>query len=148
MVCLGNICRSPLAEGILQHKINQMNLNASVDSAGTSNFHVGESPDIRSIEKAKEYHFDISQQKGRQFTSSDFENFDLIYVMDKSNLSNVLALANTNSDKAKVKLIMSEIESPEQLEVPDPYYGQSDAFEKVYQMLNKATEIIKKKYLI
>ena len=144
MVCLGNICRSPLAEGILQSKLPN---NFLVDSAGTANYHVNSSPDIRSIEVAKKYGLNISKQKGRQFTVSDFDAFDLIYVMDTSNYDNVIALARNEEDKAKVKFILNEIYPNQNHDVPDPYYGGKQGFESVYKMLDEACDIISEKLL-
>lgn len=141
MVCLGNICRSPLAEGILKSKLP----HHVVDSAGTSAHHEGEAPDIRSIEVAKQHNIDISQQKSRPFKTSDFDVFDTIYVMDTSNYQNVIKLARTKEDKQKVKLILNEIAS-ENLEVPDPYYGGENGFKNVYNMLDQATDHIAKKF--
>lgn len=141
MVCLGNICRSPLAEGILRHLAVSQNLAIEVDSCGTANYHVGSKPDVRSIKKAKEYDIDISNLRGRQFQTSDFDMFDLIYVMDQSNYNNVIALARNEQDKQKVKLILNEI-SDKNDEVPDPYYGEADGFEHVYQLLNEACKNI------
>ncbi|AXT20570.1 low molecular weight phosphotyrosine protein phosphatase [Flavobacteriaceae bacterium AU392] len=143
MVCLGNICRSPLAEGILKSKLPKDNF--FIDSAGTANYHVGEKPDKRSIAIAKQYDIDISFQKGRQFKTSDFDTFDLIYVMDNSNYNNVIALARHNTDIKKVKLILDELNTGTNLEVPDPYYGGDKGFENVYQMLDKACNNIAKK---
>ena len=137
MVCLGNICRSPLAEGILKSKIDPHFYY--IDSAGTSAFHSGELPDKRSIEVAKKYGIDISNQRSRQFVSVDFEIFDTIYVMDKSNEKNILALAKNNEDRKKIKLILNEI-APEKNNVPDPYYD--NGFENVYKMLNEACDKI------
>jgi protein-tyrosine phosphatase len=133
MVCLGNICRSPLAEGLLKSKVDSDFI--FVDSAGTSAFHRGELPDKRSITIARKYNIDITNQKSRQFIAADFEIFDTIYVMDHSNKNNVLALAKNNNDRNKVKLILSEIQD-HSLDVPDPYYD--NGFDNVYQMLNKA----------
>lgn len=144
MVCLGNICRSPLAEGILQHKINeQIRLGNElfktweVDSAGTSAFHAGEKPDRRSIKVAQENGIDITNQRSRQFRGWDFEAFDTIYAMDMSNYKNILALANNEAEKQKVKLIMNEVFPKENINVPDPYYGDY-GFENVFKMLDKA----------
>lgn len=145
MVCLGNICRSPLAEGILKHKVQERNLNWQVDSAGTSGFHAGEKPDRRSIAEAKKHQIDISQQRSRQFRCWDFETYDLIYVMDTSNLQDVLSMANSEEEKAKVILIMNELEPEANINVPDPYYGEY-GFENVYNMLDKACEAIVNKY--
>jgi len=141
MVCLGNICRSPLAEGILRHLAISHNLAIEVDSCGTANYHVGAKPDTRSIKKAKEYGIDISNLRGRQFQTSDFDMFDLIYVMDQSNYNNIIALTRSEADKQKVKLILNEISNSDN-EVPDPYYGEADGFEHVYQLLNEACQNI------
>jgi protein-tyrosine phosphatase len=136
MVCLGNICRSPLAEGVLQSKlpINK----CIVDSAGTANYHVGTAPDKRSIVTAKKFGIDISQQKCRQLSKSDFETFDYIYVMDNSNYKNVIAIAPNEASKKKVKLILNELEPIGNLEVPDPYYGEMEDFEHVFHLLDEA----------
>lgn len=136
MVCLGNICRSPLAEGILQSKISKE--FCIVDSAGTANYHVGEAPDKRSVATAKKFGVDISQQKCRQFKKSDFDEFDFIYAMDKSNYRNIIALAPNEATKAKVQLILNESHPNSNLEVPDPYYGGIEGFEDVYNMLDEA----------
>lgn len=142
MVCLGNICRSPLAEGILKSKVNS--LLAEVDSAGTGAYHVGELPDKRSIEIAKTYGLDITNQKARKFTVDDFDNFDIIYAMDTSNFENILKLARNENDKLKVKLILNEIFPNEDLDVPDPYYGGKFGFKNVYKMLDEACTKISK----
>ncbi|SFI74162.1 protein-tyrosine phosphatase [Kaistella treverensis] len=135
MVCLGNICRSPLAEGILQAKLHE---DFTVDSAGTIDMHEGEMPDHRSIEIAAKYNIDICEQKSRPFTYEDFQIFDRIYCMDKKNLADVLALAKTENDRNKVSLLA------ENLEVPDPYWGDMKDFDEVFQLLEKACEKIAK----
>ncbi|MBA0884310.1 low molecular weight protein-tyrosine-phosphatase [Flavobacterium undicola] len=140
MVCLGNICRSPLAEGILASKLPQDKF--TVDSAGTGSWHVGHSPDARSIAIAKKHELDISKQQGRQFETTDFDTFDYIYVMDKSNYNNVIHLAKNETQKAKVQIILNELYPNENVDVPDPYYGISNGFEMVYQMLDKACDSI------
>lgn len=142
MVCLGNICRSPLAEGILASKIDKNKI--LVDSAGTSNWHVGKTPDPRSIATAKQFGIDISNQRARQFTVSDFDNFDHIYVMDNSNYNDVISLARNEEDKQKVKRILDVLAPSESLEVPDPYYGGDSGFTNVYKMLEEAFDIIVK----
>ncbi len=142
MVCLGNICRSPLAEGILASKIDKNKI--LVDSAGTSNWHVGKTPDPRSIATAKQFGIDISNQRARQFTVSDFDNFDHIYVMDNSNYNDVISLARNEEDKQKVKRILDVLAPGESLEVPDPYYGGDSGFTNVYKMLEEAFDIIVK----
>jgi len=143
MVCLGNICRSPLAEGILKSKI--FSFKTFVDSAGTGAYHVGEKPDKRSIAIANTNGIDISNQKARKFTVEDFELFDIIYVMDNSNYKNVISLARNTQDSAKVKLILNEVFPSENLDVPDPYYGGEYGFKNVYNMLNEACDIVAKK---
>jgi len=140
MVCLGNICRSPLAEGILKSKVDASNV--LVDSAGTGHWHIGNKPDPRSIEVAKKHGLDITNQRGRQFTQKDFENFDYIFVMDTSNRDNVLELAKKESDNQKVHLILDELFPNENVDVPDPYYGGDQGFEQVYQMLDQACDKI------
>lgn len=141
MVCLGNICRSPLADGLLRQKVTENKLKVEVDSAGTSAYHVGDAPDHRMTATAKSRGTDISFLRARQFKSNDFQEFDLIYVMDHSNLKNVLSLAQNEVDKEKVKLILGEISNSD-AEVPDPYFGGQLGFEQVYDMLDEATEII------
>lgn len=143
MVCLGNICRSPLAEGILQSKLDKTKF--LVDSAGTSDWHSGKQPDKRSIAIAKRFGVDISAQRARQFKIEDFEVFHYIYVMDNSNYKDILALAPNNKVKEKVRIIMNEIFEGENVDVPDPYYGLEGGFENVYIMLDKACSIIRKK---
>ena len=139
MVCLGNICRSPLAEGILKSKVDATNIY--VDSAGTAGYHVGNAPDPRSIKVAHEHGIDISSQVCRKFTVSDFDTFDLIYAMDKNNYGNIIHLARRKEDAEKVKLLLSELNT-EHIEVPDPYYDAEDGFENVFQMIDKACNII------
>ncbi|WP_422348237.1 low molecular weight protein-tyrosine-phosphatase [Flagellimonas sp.] len=142
MVCLGNICRSPLAEGVLRSKIDEGAI--FVDSAGTAGYHVGNAPDKRSIAVALKHGIDISHQKCRKFSANDFQEFDVIYVMDLSNFSNVLRLANSREDEKKVKLLLDEVDLGFN-EVPDPYYGGPDGFENVYQMVDMACEVIAQK---
>ncbi len=140
MVCLGNICRSPLAEGILKSKVDPNKV--FVDSAGTGNYHVGGLPDSRSIAIAQKYLLDITDQRCRQFRVSDFDEFDLIYVMDNSNRRDVLKLARDEKDRAKVKMILNEIFPNENVDVPDPYTGGDFGFENVYKMLEEACSIL------
>ena len=142
MVCLGNICRSPLAEGILKSKVSPYEVQ--VDSAGTGGYHVGSLPDSRSIDVAQKHGIDIRDQRCRKFTPMDFNEFDSIYVMDRSNYSNVIALSETETDRKKVKLLLDEIDLGIS-EVPDPYYGGVDGFEYVYGLIDQAcTQIVKK----
>ena len=136
MVCLGNICRSPLAEGILKSKLPQDSF--FIDSAGTGNYHIGKAPDSRATAIAKKNGLDISKLSGRQFDVSDFDDFDYIYVMDESNYRNVIQLARNDQDKLKVKFILDEVEPDKNNPVPDPYYGGNDGFENVFNMLDEA----------
>jgi len=140
MVCLGNICRSPLAEGILKSKIDPDKIH--VESAGTGDWHIGQLPDKRSVKVAKEHNLDITDQRGRQFNTSDFDNFDMIFVMDNSNYEDVIALARNDDDKKKVHLMLNEIFPGENLDVPDPYMGGESGFKRVYDMLDQATDKI------
>tara|TARA_R110000868_G_scaffold99653_1_gene274190 strand:- start:6303 stop:6770 length:468 start_codon:yes stop_codon:yes gene_type:complete len=140
MVCLGNICRSPLAEGILASKLPKEKF--TVDSAGTGSWHIGHAPDSRSIAIAKKYKLDISKQKGRQFNTSDFKTYDYIYVMDKSNYDDVIELSKTQEQKNKVQIILNELYPNENVDVPDPYFGMPNGFDIVYTMLNEVCEII------
>tara|TARA_B100001093_G_scaffold520511_1_gene617255 strand:- start:65569 stop:66015 length:447 start_codon:yes stop_codon:yes gene_type:complete len=139
MVCLGNICRSPLAEGILKNKAK--NLDLIIDSAGTANYHVGKNPDIRSIEIAEKHGVDIKNQIARQFTKNDFINFDVIYAMDKQNYYDIIRKASSKLEIEKVKLILSESNNNFDC-VPDPYYGGKNGFHDVYNMLDEACEKI------
>lgn len=141
MVCLGNICRSPLAEGILKSKVNPANV--FVDSAGTGAWHSGSLPDKRSIAVAKKYDIDLTDQCARVFLPEDFDKFDHIYVMDQSNYKNVCRLAPNDEALNKVQLILNEIEADKNLEVPDPYYGGDQGFENVFKMLDQACDKIK-----
>ena len=141
MVCLGNICRSPLAEGILQNKT--LDLNVEVDSAGTASYHLGKSPDPRSVQIAKDNSIDIGHQKARQFTVTDFDIFDKIYAMDTQNLNNIMSLTRNSKDKAKVDLILHELNPGSFESVPDPYYGGDQGFQDVYDLLDHACEKIK-----
>lgn len=142
MVCLGNICRSPLAEGILKSKLNS---NFTVESADTAAYHVGNKPDPRSIAVARQNGLNITNQRARKFTRQDFEDFDVIYAMDNSNYQNIIALAKNYQHKEKVKLILNESYPNKNLDVPDPYYGGDKGFENVYSMLDHACEIIAKR---
>ncbi len=142
MVCLGNICRSPLAQGILESKASK---NVYVDSAGTAAYHQGNLPDKRSVEVAAKYGLDITNQRARKFKKEDFDTFDVIYVMDESNLADILLLARNNQDQQKVKLILNEIHPDKNQSVPDPYYGGDSGFENVYKMLDEACNQIVKK---
>jgi len=138
MVCLGNICRSPLAEGILRHQLKEAGImDWEIDSAGTGGWHGGELPDRRSIEVAKKYDIDITSQRARKLNGYDLENFDLIFAMDASNYTDILKLSQNKAERDKVKLIMNEAYPGQNKQVPDPYYNDN-GFEEVFQMLDKA----------
>lgn len=145
MVCLGNICRSPIAEGILFSKLPKDAF--IVASAGTGNWHVGQQPDLRSIAVSKKYGIDIANQKCQQFNTADFDTFDYIYVMDSSNYDEVIKLAKNENQKKKVTLILNELYPNENRNVPDPYFGSENGFELVYKMLEETCEIIAKKLI-
>lgn len=140
MVCLGNICRSPLAEGILKSKLPKDQF--VIDSAGTASYHIGSPPDRRAMSIAKKNGLDISGLRGRQFNVDDFERFDYIYVMDESNYNNVMALARSEEDKNKVRFILNETYPNQNYDVPDPYYGGPEGFENVFKMLDEACNVI------
>ena len=145
MICLGNICRSPIAEGVMRAKIEKYGIAAQVDSCGTAGYHIGQSPDHRAIQTLKNYTIDISNLKGRQFQISDFDHFDLIYTMDSNNYSDIIALARNDKDKKKVKLLLNESYPDSQKVVPDPYYGDFKDFEHTYRLVEEACEIIAKR---
>ncbi len=145
MVCLGNICRSPLAEGLLASKLPKNTF--LVDSAGTGHWHVGKQPDERSIAVAKKNGLDISYQRAKHFSVADFDAYDYIYVMDNTNYNDVIALAKNEDHKSKVNLILNELFPGENVDVPDPYYGSQFGFDSVYQMLDETCDIIAKKLI-
>lgn len=139
MICLGNICRSPLAEGILKQKIAAKGLHWEVDSAGTSGYHDGELPDRRSIAVAAAHNLDITNQRSRQITKADLDAYDWLLVMDSSNYNNVKKICTTQEQVEKIKLIMNFVAPARNTPVPDPYW-EDDGFEQVYQMLDEACE--------
>ena len=142
MVCLGNICRSPIADGLLRRKVKENNLNIFVDSAGTAAYHIGKAPDSRMCSTAEEFGTNIKSLVARKFTINDFDDFDIIYAMDESNRQNILSLARNNSDREKVRLILNELDSDSNLSVPDPYYGSLEDFKAVYELVEKVTSVI------
>lgn len=142
MVCLGNICRSPLAHGVMQSKLSKENFY--IDSAGTAAYHVGNPPDKRSILVAKQNGLDISAQSARQFKVSDFDTFDYIYAMDQSNYNNIISLARHSNDIEKVKLFLEANPFVKNKDMPDPYYGGQNGFEHVYNLVNETCDILAK----
>jgi len=145
MVCLGNICRSPMAEGIMRAKIEKYHIDATVDSCGTAAYHVGDRPDPRAIQTLKKHDLDISHLHGRQFEMEDLERFDLIYTMDESNYRNIMNLAKTKTEESKVAMILNTIYPNENIPVPDPYYGGQNGFDQNYELLDLACEEIAKR---
>ena len=137
-VCLGNICRSPLAEGIMLSLNAKLQLGWTIDSAGTSNYHIGEAPDSRSISNAAKHGVNLSTLRARQFKQEDFAKFDYVLAMDKNNLNNVLQLAATDAEKKKAFLFLEFVNHKTLKEVPDPYYGSSEDFEQVFQLVYEA----------
>ncbi len=145
MVCLGNICRSPLAHAILESKLPKNKF--LVESAGTGDWHVGDKPDKRSIAVAKKNGLDISKQRGRLFQKSDFDEFDYIFAMDNSNYNNILNLATNFEATQKVQLILNELFPNENVDVPDPYFGLENGFDSVYKMLDDSCEVLSKRLI-
>ena len=143
MVCLGNICRSPLAEGILRSKVDS-NL-VTVDSARTAGYHIGSKPDPRSVSVAHKYGIDITDQRCRLFTRRDFHDFDLIYAMDRNNFRDIVAMADEPEQRQKVKLLLEEVKL-DYREVPDPYYGGEQGFEMVFEMISAACDVIAERF--
>lgn len=146
MVCLGNICRSPLAEGILKHKLQKINVNAEVDSAGIADYHVGEQPDKRTIKNALSHGIDLTDLRARQFSPEDFKRFDLIYAADASIYHALMMMAPDDEAKKKVRMMTEELYPGQNIDVPDPYYGGEEGFEKVFQLINKSCDAIIEKY--
>lgn len=135
-----------MAEGILRDKAKDAGVNISIDSAGTGHWHIGQSPDERAEATAKKFGVDISALRGRQFSVSDFDEFDEIYVMDKSNYEDVLALSRNHQDEEKVEMILNLTSPGKNHSVPDPYFGGISGFDKVFKMLDEACEVIIKKH--
>jgi len=140
IVCLGNICRSPMAEGILKEKAKSKGLDVFIDSAGTSSEHSREHPDPRAIKTAKKFGVDISRLRARQFSQKDFDSFDRIFVMDSSNYSDVVSLARDKKDIDKVELFLESAGNTRIIDVPDPWFGGMEGFDDVFTMLNDASE--------
>jgi protein-tyrosine phosphatase len=145
MVCMGNICRSPMAEGVVRHFFELNKIDAIIDSAGTIGFHTGETPDHRAQYEMRKQGIDISKFTARKFSVNDFDRFDLILTMDLENLRDVLSLARTESDKNKIQLFMNIPYPGKNIPVPDPYFGDDDGFHKVYLMLKDGAEELVRK---
>jgi protein-tyrosine phosphatase len=148
MVCLGNICRSPLAEGILQDKAFKAGLNWSVESAGTNSYHTGDCPHHLSQKVAKLNGIDISRQRARRFVPEDFERYDKIYALAGDVMNDIGYIAKNKFDGEKIDLLMNELYPGRNLDVPDPYYGSEAGYHEVYKMLDKVCDKIIEKYTI
>ncbi|HEY6902580.1 MAG TPA: low molecular weight protein-tyrosine-phosphatase [Puia sp.] len=146
MVCLGNICRSPLAEGILQHKADAAGLGWQVDSAGTNGFHIGEAPHPLSQKVGRLNGIDISGQRARRFTAADFQQYDRIYALAGDVLDNIRRVAGKAYDPARADLLMNELHPGRNEDVPDPYYGPEAGYHDVYKMIDEAADRIITKY--
>ncbi|MFT4061263.1 MAG: low molecular weight protein-tyrosine-phosphatase [Edaphocola sp.] len=146
MVCLGNICRSPIAEGVMQHIANQRNLNWQIDSAGTERYHIGEPPHRYSQKICQKYGIDISGQRARQITRADLERYDLVYAMATDVMAEIKYMAGTNPSSGKVKLFLEEKYPGQNRNVPDPWYGPEDGFVQVYDLIADNCAFIADKY--
>ncbi len=139
-VCLGNICRSPLAEGIFADKARKIGLKVEVDSAGFERFHNGDRADPRSVAVAKAHGIDLNGHTARMFTVRDFDHYDRVYVMDRNNYNDVMGVARDTEDEQKVDFMMNLVYPGENRPVPDPWYGGKEGFENVFRMLDEACE--------
>ncbi len=146
MVCLGNICRSPLAEGIVQHKAAAAGLNWTVDSAGTNGYHVGEAPHTLSQKVAKLNGIDISRQRANRFAASDFDKYDKIYAMAGDVIDEMKWIAGAKYDAGKVDLFMNELHPGRNEDIPDPWYGTEPGYHRTYEMIDKAADALINKY--
>ena len=146
MVCLGNICRSPLAEGILQEKARTAGLNWEVDSAGTNGYHIGEAPHPLSQKVARQHGIDISWQRARKFTAADFQRYDKIYAMAGDVIDDMRRIAGRQFDPTKVDLLLNEARPGSDEDVPDPWYGPEPGYHEVYALIDKAADKIIQRY--
>ncbi len=148
MVCLGNICRSPLAEGILQQKAFEAGLAWSVESAGTNSYHTGEPPHPLSQKVARLNGIDISTQRARRFAAADFDSYDKIYALAGDVLDDIMRIAKNKFDAGKAELLMNEQFPGKNLDVPDPYYGTEPGYHEVYKMISEVCDRIIEKYSV
>jgi len=146
MVCLGNICRSPLAEGILKHKAKAAGLNWHIDSAGTNGYHIGEAPHRLSQKVAKLNGIDICDQKARLFVKEDFDRYDKIYALADDVLDEIKWMAKEKYDAKKIDLLLNELHPGKNLSVPDPWYGPEPGYHEVYKIIEAACDAIIRKY--
>jgi len=140
MVCLGNICRSPLAEGILRDKARAAGLDWEIDSAGTNGYHVGEAPHPLSVKVARNNGIDIGGQRARQFSAADFQRFDKIYAMSGDVIDEMRRIAGRQFDASKVDLLMNEVHPGRNEDIPDPWYGPEPGYHEVYALIDQAAE--------
>jgi protein-tyrosine phosphatase len=138
MVCLGNICRSPMAEGVLRHLAKNRGVDLEIDSCGTAGYHIGSPPDRRAVYTMSVHGIDISELRARQFKKADFSNFDYIVTMDVNNFDDIMTLANSDTEAGKVRLMLNYSSPHENQPVPDPYYGGDEGFENVYHLLSES----------
>lgn len=148
MVCLGNICRSPLAEGIMKEKIIAAEIDWLVDSAGTNGFHTGEAPHVLSQKVASLHGIDISKQRARRFVKSDLESFDKVYAMAEDVLQDIKKICGEKYDNKKVALFLNELYPGQNRDVPDPWYGPEAGYHEVYELIDKTCDVIIENYLI
>jgi protein-tyrosine phosphatase len=148
MVCLGNICRSPLAEGILKHKAKQAGLNWQVDSAGTNGYHIGEAPHHLSQKVAKLNGVDICEQRARRFEAADFDRYDKIYAMADDVINDMKRMAGRKFNPAKADLLLNELYPGANKSVFDPWYGEEPGYHQVYKMIDEACEAIIEKFKV
>lgn len=141
-VCLGNICRSPMAEGIMKEKVRQRGLRVEVDSCGTGDYHEGENPDPRAREEMEKRGFDISELIARGFRDEDFEHFDRILTMDEDNQQRIKERARNAEEERKVDMLLNLLPDTQGSSVPDPYFGAKDGFKTVYELLDRATDAL------
>lgn len=146
MVCLGNICRSPMAEGIMRHKIAQGGLNWEVCSAGTESYHIGEAPHLSAQKVCNAHGIDISGQRAARFTDGDFHNYDKIYAMAGDVLQEMKYIAGSSYDSSKALLFLNELFAGSNRSVPDPYYGTEADFNIAYDLIDRACDTIIEKY--
>jgi protein-tyrosine phosphatase len=146
MVCLGNICRSPLAEGILQAKARKAGLDWTIESAGTNRYHIGEAPHTLSQKVARLNGIDISNQRARRFSADDFDRYDKIYALANDVMDEMKSIAGKKYKEEKVDLLMNELYPGENLDVPDPWYGTEPGYHDVYQMLDKVLDALIEKH--
>ncbi|MGC4058763.1 MAG: low molecular weight protein-tyrosine-phosphatase [Chitinophagaceae bacterium] len=146
MVCLGNICRSPIAEGVLRAKAKEAGLDWQIDSAGTNRYHIGEAPHRFSQKVCRGYGIDISQQRARRITAADLEQYDIIYALAQDVYDDIYAIAGTHAPMDKVRFLLEELHQDGSRDVPDPWYGNEDGYLPVYQLIEEACEAIVRKY--